>query len=173
VETRIAVIALTGCLALACQPKTEAGKQDMAKQPENAAPAAGSPKVEITEPAEGATVTSPVKVVLQTTGVEIVAATDERPGTGHHHLFVDQPVTAAGDTIPRGKTGIIHLGRGQTEFSLDSLKPGAHTVIDVVGDSKHIPLNPMVADTVHFTVQAPAKTAKPTAKKSTSTTKKR
>jgi len=162
-----------GCLVLACQPKSEAGKQDTAKQPEMAAPAAATAKVEITEPAEGATVTSPVKVVLQTTGLEIVAATDERPGTGHHHLFVDHAVTPAADTIPRGATGIIHLGRGQTEFSLDSLKPGPHTVIDVVGDSKHIALNPVVSDTVHFTVQAPAKGAKATAKKSTATTKKR
>ncbi len=175
-ETRIAVTALIGCLVCACQPKTEAGKQDTAKQPENAASAATAAKVEITEPAEGATVTSPVKVVLQTTGVEIVAATDERPGTGHHHLFVDHAVTPVGDTMPRGVTGIIHLGRGQTEFSLDSLKPGAHTVIDVIGDSKHIALNPVVSDTVHFTVQAAAKGAKSTAKSSarkSTTTKKR
>jgi len=44
-------------------------------------------KVKITAPANGATVSGPVKVTLKATGVEIVPATDERPGTGHHHLF--------------------------------------------------------------------------------------
>src|SRR6266478_791203 len=110
-------------------------------------------KVEITEPANNATVSSPVKIVLKTTGVEIVPATDERPGTGHHHLFVDHAVTAPGDTIPRGVTGILHLGRGQTEFVLDSLTPGPHRVIAVVGNWRHIPLKPLVVDTVRFTVK--------------------
>jgi len=106
-------------------------------------------KVKITTPANGATVSGPVKVTLQATGVEI----DQRPGTGHHHLFVDHDVTPVGDTIPRGVTGILHLGRGQTEFVLDSLKPGPHRVIAVVADWKHIPLKPLVVDTVRFTVK--------------------
>src|SRR5437879_12111021 len=91
-------------------------------------------KVKITAPTNGATVTGPVKVTLKATGVEIVPATDERPGTGHHHLFVDRDVTPANDTIPRGVTGIIHLGRGQTDFVLDSLRPGPHRVIRVGAD---------------------------------------
>ncbi|HYT05065.1 MAG TPA: DUF4399 domain-containing protein [Gemmatimonadales bacterium] len=110
-------------------------------------------KVKIAAPASGATVTGPVTVKLQATGVEIVPATDERPGTGHHHLFVDRDVTPVNDTIPKGVTGIIHLGRGQTEFVLDSLKPGPHRVIAVVADWRHIPLKPLVADTVKFTVK--------------------
>src|SRR5439155_259520 len=101
-------------------------------------------KVKITTPANGATVSGPVKVTLQATGVEIVPATDERPGTGHHHLFVDHDVTPVDDTIPRGVTGILHLGRGQTEFVLDSLKRGPHQVIAAVADSKHRPLKPPV-----------------------------
>ena len=109
--------------------------------------------VKITAPAHGATLSGPVKITLAVTGVEIVPATDERPGTGHHHLFVDRDVTPVDDTMPRGVTGIIHLGRGQTEFVLDSLKPGPHRVIAVVGDSKHRPLQPLVADTVRFTVK--------------------
>ena len=111
------------------------------------------PTVKITTPSNGATVTGPVKVTLKATGVEIVPATDERPGTGHHHLFVDRDLTPTNDTIPRGVTGILHLGRGQTEFVLDSLKPGPHRVIAVVADWKHVPLKPLVVDTVRFTVK--------------------
>ena len=110
-------------------------------------------KVKITSPTNGATVSAPVKVTLTVVGVEIAPATVERPGTGHHHLFVDHDVTPLNDTIPRGVTGILHLGRGQTEFVLDSLKPGSHRVIAVVGDWKHVPLKPPVVDTVTFTVK--------------------
>ncbi len=109
--------------------------------------------VKIVAPANGATVSAPVRVVLQATGVEIVPATVERPGTGHHHLFVDHDLTPVDDTIPRGVTGILHLGRGQTEFVLDSLKPGSHRVIAVVANWKHVPLKPLVVDTVRFTVK--------------------
>ena len=117
------------------------------------AQAQGGAKVKITAPRNGATVTGPVKVTLQATGVEIVPATEERAGTGHHHLFVDHDLTPLDDTIPRGVTGIIHLGRGQTEFVLDSLKKGPHRVIAVVADWKHVPLHPLVVDTVRFTVK--------------------
>src|SRR2546425_414926 len=110
-------------------------------------------KVKSTPPPNGATVSGPVKIPLVATGVEIVPATIERPGTGHHHLFVDRDVTPVNDTIPRGVTGIIHLGRGQTEFVLDSLKPGPHRVIAVVADWNHVPLKPLVVDTLRFTVK--------------------
>jgi uncharacterized protein DUF4399 len=121
--------------------------------PAGAVLAQARPRVKITSPQNGATVTSSVKITLQATGVEIVPATVERPGTGHHHLFVDHDLTGINDTIPKGTTGILHLGRGQTEFVLDSLKPGPHRVIAVVGDWRHVPLNPLVADTVTFTVK--------------------
>lgn len=111
------------------------------------------PRVKIIAPVNGATVTAPVTIKLQATGVKIVPATVERPGTGHHHLFVDHDLTWITDTIPAGSPGIFHLGRGQTEFVLDSLKPGPHRVIAVVADWRHIPLNPLVADTVTFIVK--------------------
>lgn len=109
--------------------------------------------VKITSPTKGATVTGPVLVKLTATGVRITPATVEEPGTGHHHLFVDHDLTPLSDTIPKGKPGIIHLGRGQTEFQLDSLAPGPHRVIAVIADWRHVPLNPPVVDTVTFTVK--------------------
>lgn len=109
--------------------------------------------VKITSPRNGATVAGPVTIRLQATGVRIVPATVEQPGTAHHHLFVDRDLKWLSDTIPQGSPGIIHLGRGQTQFVLDSLKPGPHRVIAVLADWRHIPLNPLVADTVTFTVK--------------------
>lgn len=109
--------------------------------------------VRIIAPRNGATVTGPVTIKLKATGVQITPATVEQPGTAHHHLFVDKDLNWLHDTIPAGSPGIIHLARGQTEFTLDSLKPGKHRVIALLADWRHIPLNPIVADTVTFTVK--------------------
>jgi hypothetical protein len=109
--------------------------------------------VRIVEPAEGAVVSGPsVRVVLAADGVEIAPAADLRRGTAHHHLFLDSDVTAPGDTIPAGVTGILHLGRGQTEFTFDSLAPGAHRIIAVLADPWHVPLPNAATDTLTVTV---------------------
>lgn len=110
--------------------------------------------VQILQPADGDTVGGPnVHVVLEAGGVEITAADDHRAGTAHHHLLVDRDVTPFADTIPSGVTGIIHLGRGQTEFTLEGLEPGEHRVIAVLADWAHVPLSPPAVDTVRFTVR--------------------
>ena len=110
--------------------------------------------VEILAPADGMVVSGPgVPVLLAATGVEIVPASEEREGTAHHHLFVDRGLTPVDDTIPSGVTGIRHLGRGQTEFVLQGLAPGEHTVIALLANWAHVPLRPLAADTVHFTVR--------------------
>ena len=116
--------------------------------------AARSVTVEIVEPADRAVVSGPdVRVVLAATGVEITSAAEEREGTAHHHLFVDRGLTSPDDTIPSGVTGIRHLGRGQSEFVLLGLAPGEHTVIALLGNWAHVPLRPLAADTVRFTVR--------------------
>lgn len=107
--------------------------------------------VEIIEPADRAVLSgSDVRVVLAARGVEIAAATDQREGTAHHHLFVDRDLTPLSDTIPSGVTGILHLGRGQTEFLLRELTPGQHVVIAVLANWAHVPLSPPALDTVRF-----------------------
>jgi hypothetical protein len=109
--------------------------------------------VSITAPAEGDTVTGPaVHITLGASGIELAPASEQRPGIAHHHLFFDRDPTPATDTIPSGVTGIIHLGRAQTEFHWDSVSPGPHRIIAVLGDAWHLPLRPPVADTVHFVV---------------------
>ena len=112
------------------------------------------PRVEIVEPAEGAVLADAnVRIVLRAGGVEIAPASDPREGTAHHHLFVDRDVTPLQDTIPAGVLGILHLGRGQTEFVLKELEPGEHRVIALLADHSHVPLDPPAADTVRFTVR--------------------
>ena len=114
--------------------------------------APGRAEVRITSPAEGDTVGSDVPLALSAEGVEIAPASEHRPGTAHHHLFVDRDLTPAGEKMPAGTTGLIHLGKGDSAFTLEGLVPGTHRVIAVLGDSAHVPLDPLSADTVTFVV---------------------
>ena len=109
-------------------------------------------EVRIDAPAEGATVPGDVPVSLSASGIEIAPASEHRPGTAHHHLFVDRDLTPPGEKMPAGTTGLIHLGKGDSTFTILALAPGQHRVIAVLGDSAHVPLDPLAADTVVFTV---------------------
>ena len=116
--------------------------------------AEGPARVDIVRPVDGAVVNGPdVRIVLAADGVEIAPASEERSGTAHHHLFIDRALTPPGDTIPSGLTGIVHLGRGQTEFAVQGLAAGTHSVIAVLADWAHLPLDPLATDTVRFTVR--------------------
>lgn len=111
-------------------------------------------RVTIDSPAEGDTVRgSAVHVTLSASGVELAPAAEERPGTAHHHLFLDVDTGPLDQKIPAGVTGIIHLGRAQAEFHWDSVAPGSHRIIAVLGDWQHVPLLAAVTDTVRFVAQ--------------------
>ena len=111
-------------------------------------------RVTIAQPRDGDTLTTAeVRVVLEAQGIEIVPATEKRPGTGHHHLFLDTDVTPLGEKIPQGVTGIIHLGRAQSDFTFTDVAPGSHRLIAVVADADHVPIQPPVVDTIHFVTQ--------------------
>jgi hypothetical protein len=110
--------------------------------------------VEIVEPADGVVLAGPdVQVVLAAHGVEIVPAGNQRENSGHHHLFIDQDPSPQGVPIPAGQAGVVHLGGGQTEYSIEGLSPGEHRVIAVLGDWAHVPEGTVAVDTVTFTIQ--------------------
>ncbi len=109
--------------------------------------------VRITRPADGVEVSSSeVIVVLEASGIEIAPVADGRQNTAHHHLFIDRDLTPLGDVIPANVDGIVHLGGGQAEHRLTGLAPGPHRVIAVLADVQHLPLRPVAADTVEFTI---------------------
>lgn len=110
--------------------------------------------VVIGAPASGDTVRgTAVHIELAANGVELAPATEERAGTAHHHLFLDVDPGPLDQKIPSGVTGIIHLGRAQTEFHWDSVAPGPHRIIAILADWQHVPLPGAAADTAHFIVQ--------------------
>src|SRR4029077_11156868 len=116
--------------------------------------AAPAVRVRIVEPNQGGTVTGPaVHVKLEAQGVEIAPAAEHRAGTAHHHLYLDTDVTAADVGIPMGMPGIVHLGKGQTENTFEGVTAGPHRLIAVLAAPNHVPLKPLVVDTVRFTVK--------------------
>ena len=54
--------------------------------------------------------------------------------------------------IPSVPGSIIHMGDGSAEYVFEDVGPGDHRIIAVVADGLHVPLMPLVVDTVTFTV---------------------
>ena len=99
-------------------------------------------KVSILEPADGATVKSPLTVKFAVEGMELLPAGTDAPNSGHHHLLIDAKLDDAGAAVPSDATH-IHLGKAQTETQIE-LTPGKHTLQDVFADKNHIPHDPPV-----------------------------
>jgi hypothetical protein len=114
----------------------------------------------ITSPAEGDTITgSSVHIVLAHSGIELAPAAELRPGTAHHHLYLDADFPQMQNPIPAGMAEIIHLGLAQTEYTWEGVAPGTHRIIAVLADPAHVPLSPWVTDTVNIVVVAPPDSA--------------
>lgn len=91
-----------------------------------------------------------VTVTIMVQGVALAAADPSAPpGTGHLHVLVDAGLPPAGRSIPKGP-GIIHTT--QTSVVLPGLAAGEHTIWVVLGDGRHVPFAPLVADKVVVTV---------------------
>ena len=134
----------------------DAAKQQAAQKAEEelgmAQAASPGARVYIIEPANGAEVSGPVRVVFGLSGMGVAPAGINQAGTGHHHLLIDDPEVDY--TKPLGKSDQIqHFGGGQTETTL-TLKPGKHTLQLLLGDWKHQPQNPPVlSEKVTITVK--------------------
>ncbi len=110
-------------------------------------PAPAGAMAYIIEPADGARVTSPVRVVFGLKGIGVAPAGVDRNDAGHHHLLVDAPLpTDLGLPIANDEQH-RHFGGGQTEVEL-TLAPGRHTLQMLLGDHLHIPHEPPIASSV-------------------------
>ena len=109
--------------------------------------------VVITEPATGATVSSPVKVCMAVDGVEVQPAKKGvNPGKGHHHLLIDIDLPSdLGQRIGKDANH-VHMGDGSTckELKLDS---GKHVIRALFANGGHVPYNPAITSTVLVTVK--------------------
>ena len=91
-------------------------------------------------PADGATVSSPVRVEFGISGMNVVPAGDTTPNSGHHHLIIDAGLPDLGTPIP-ADDNYVHFGDGSTATEV-TLEPGRHTLQMLLGDHLHIPHDP-------------------------------
>ena len=152
VRSLVVAVAVVGTVLAGCGD--DGGGQGTAPEPtvtlastSTTAPAP-APSVSFTEPADGATVASPVKVKMQATNFAIEPAGEIKPGSGHFHIMVDAGCIATGEVIPKDDTH-VHYGMGQTEAEL-TLAAGRHTLCLQAGDGAHTALD--LTDTITITV---------------------
>ncbi len=104
-------------------------------------------------PADGDTVTSPVKVQFGIEGMTVVPAGDDTPHSGHHHLLIDTGLPEMGLPIP-ADANHVHFGDGRTETEIE-LEPGQHTLQMLLGDHLHIPHDPpLVSEQITISVES-------------------
>ena len=163
----IRIIALA-LLALGLSGCGQQGQEDPA-QPESAAaehaaqseadpvalPRTTSPedaRVFFISPADGDTVSNPIKVEFGIEGMEVARAGDNRPNSGHHHLLIDTGLPNLGMPIPADQQH-IHFGDGSTSTEI-TLPAGQHTLRMLLGDHQHIPHDPpVVSEPITITVE--------------------
>lgn len=116
------------------------------------APAPEGAKVFFVDLKDGAEVTSPFLVTFGAEGIEVAAAGEDKPNSGHHHLIIDGEVAPADAPIPADEH-YQHFGKGQTETMLE-LPAGTHTLQLEFGNYAHVPFNPpLVSDKITITVK--------------------
>lgn len=116
-----------------------------------AAKPAAAGTVAITEPADGATVSSPFKLKFAVSGMAVAPAGEMKAGSGHHHLLIDVGPMAAGQTIP-ADTRHLHFGKGQTEAEV-TLPPGTYKLTAQFADGAHQSYGPALSKTISVTVK--------------------
>jgi hypothetical protein len=103
------------------------------------------------EPKDGATVTSPFKVAFGLNGMALEPAGEIKANSGHHHLLINLPPIAAGQTIPVDGTH-LHFGKAQTEAEI-MLPPGNYKLTMQFANGAHLSYGPAMAATINVTVK--------------------
>lgn len=144
---------LAGLSIAACGGTSDEAASEPTEESTPAAASAGAFTVEILQPTNGSFQEEHDVVVWLRTTVPIVPAGDMTPGTGHHHLYLDADLGDMSAPVPTVPGSIVHMGNAATEYTFENVGSGPHRIIAVVADGAHMPLQPLVVDTVTFTVE--------------------
>ena len=100
----------------------------------------------------GASVSSPLKVVMVAEGIKTDTAGPVIAGVGHHHLFIDaEDSLAAGAMVPKDSSH-LHFGKAQTETEV-KLAPGKHKLTLQFADGLHRSYGSKLATTITVDVK--------------------
>jgi hypothetical protein len=100
----------------------------------------GGRRVFFVQPADGATVKSPVRLEFGAQDFTIAAVppgtvTETRPDLGHHHVAIDADCLPTGTPIPRAAPW-VHFGDGKDVIDMQ-LPAGTHRLTLQIGDDLH------------------------------------
>lgn len=100
----------------------------------------GGRRVFFVQPADGATVKSPVRLEFGAEDFTIAAVpqgtvTESRPDLGHHHVAIDADCLPTGTPIPRAAPW-VHFGDGKNVIDMQ-LPTGSHRLTLQIGDDLH------------------------------------
>ncbi len=113
--------------------------------------AAFAQSVEFVEPKNGATLTSPFKVIFAVKGMTVQPAGDMTANTGHHHLLINAENIPNGVVIPMDETH-KHFGKGQTETEV-SLPPGKYKLTMQFANGAHQSYGPQLSKSIDVVVK--------------------
>ena len=140
--SQFATTAAAALLVLACAAcgQPEPVEETMPEPVIEPTPAPTGPRAIFVQPADGATVTSPVSLEFGTENFEIAAVpegevTEPRPALGHHHVGIDTECLPTGELIPMAAPW-VHFGDGSNVIDMQ-LPPGEHTLTLQIGDDLH------------------------------------
>ena len=151
----VAAFALTVVACGGSAPAPESSAPAATASPaEDHAEHAGAARVFFMEPANGATVKSPVHLVFGSEMFTIAAVpagevATVREGTGHFHVGVDADCLPTGAVIPKANPW-VHFGDGKNTIDMQ-LSPGPHKLSVQAGDDKHATLAGL-CETISITV---------------------
>ena len=107
--------------------------------------------VDFIEPKDGATVTSPFKLVFAVTGMTVKPAGDMTVNTGHHHLLINADDIPSGMVIPVDDAH-KHYGKGQTETEV-RLPPGKYRLTMQFANGAHQSYGPQLSKSIDVVVK--------------------
>ena len=147
-------LCLSACGERSSEPEAEPQDTESAAKVATLAPTPSpdGARVFFISPADGETLSNPVKVVFGIKGMDVVPAGTHAPDSGHHHLLIDSDLPDFGLPIPKDSNH-IHFGDGSTETEI-TLKPGPHRLQMLLGDHLHIPHDPpLISDSITIHVE--------------------
>lgn len=112
------------------------------ERPHQRSPAPAGASLSFVDLADGARVSTRLRVRFSISGMEVAPAGTARSNAGHHHLLIDTPLPALNLPIP-SDFNHLHFGGGQTETEI-ALTPGRHRLQLLFADHNHVPHDPPV-----------------------------
>jgi hypothetical protein len=154
---KLLMIVAAGFMLTACNNQKQEAKQETVTEAnpktvaDNSASSSQQAKVFFVLPQNGEIVTSPFKVKMGVSGMEVQPAGEMKEGMGHHHIIINGTHIEEGKVVPADEQH-IHFGAGQTETELD-LKPGKYTLTMQFADGVHKSYGENMSTTINIEVQ--------------------